>query len=106
MGSLDYAGGTPVHIASGAAGLAYALMIGKRYGFGKEEFKPHNLSTVFLGTAMLWFGWVGFNGTSTTCPNLLISCDDVWMIMMIIVTLVFKMMVRGFIIVGWIRLRG
>jgi Amt family ammonium transporter len=60
LGSLDFAGGSPVHIASGAAGLAYAIVTGKRHGFGQEEFKPHNLSSVFLGTALLWFGWFGF----------------------------------------------
>jgi Amt family ammonium transporter len=64
LGSLDFAGGTPVHIASGAAGLAYAMVAGKRSGLGKENFKPHNLSSVFLGTALLWFGWFGFNGGS------------------------------------------
>lgn len=65
LGSLDYAGGTPVHIASGFAGLAMALVLGKRAGFeGSKEWKPHNLSNVFLGTAILWFGWFGFNGGS------------------------------------------
>lgn len=66
MGSLDYAGGTPVHISSGFAGLAKALVLGKRVGFDAQgkEWKPHNLSNVFLGTAMLWFGWFGFNGGS------------------------------------------
>jgi Amt family ammonium transporter len=66
LGSLDYAGGTPVHIASGFAGLAKALALGKRKGFAAhgKEWKPHNLSNVFLGTAMLWFGWFGFNGGS------------------------------------------
>jgi Amt family ammonium transporter len=66
MGSLDYAGGTPVHITSGFAGLAKALALGKRKGFADhgKEWKPHNLSNVFLGTAMLWFGWFGFNGGS------------------------------------------
>jgi len=64
MGSYDFAGGTPVHISSGAAGAAYAIMAGKRHGYGLGHFKPHNLSSVFLGTALLWFGWIGFNGGS------------------------------------------
>jgi Amt family ammonium transporter len=65
LGSLDYAGGTPVHIASGFAGLAQALVLGKREGFADcKDWKPHNLSNVFLGTAILWFGWFGFNGGS------------------------------------------
>jgi Amt family ammonium transporter len=62
LGVLDFAGGTPVHIASGASALAYAILVGTRTGFGTEEFKPHSLSHVVLGTAMLWFGWFGFNG--------------------------------------------
>lgn len=64
--SLDFAGGTPVHIGSGFAGLAMAIVLGKRAGFPKEaaEWKPHNVNSVFLGTAMLWFGWFGFNGGS------------------------------------------
>jgi Amt family ammonium transporter len=69
LGSLDFAGGTPVHIASGAAGLAYAIVTGKRTGFGKGSFKPHSASSVFLGTALLWFGWFGFNGGSELAAN-------------------------------------
>ncbi|KAJ3109400.1 hypothetical protein HDU97_006645 [Phlyctochytrium planicorne] len=63
-GSLDFAGGGPVHVASGFAGLAFCLVLGKRRRVGQEEFKPHNLANVFLGTALLWFGWYGFNGGS------------------------------------------
>lgn len=59
LGSLDFAGGGPVHVASGFAGLAYCLLIGKRRS---AEGKPHNVAYVFLGTALLWFGWFGFNG--------------------------------------------
>lgn len=65
MGSLDFAGGTPVHICSGFAGLAMTMVIGKREGFDKDtEWKAHNISNVFLGTALLTFGWIGFNGGS------------------------------------------
>ncbi|KAJ3102482.1 hypothetical protein HDU96_009615 [Phlyctochytrium bullatum] len=64
FGSIDFAGGGPVHVASGFAGLAFCLVLGKRRRVGQEEFKPHNLANVFLGTAMLWFGWFGFNGGS------------------------------------------
>ncbi|KAI9355103.1 ammonium transporter AmtB-like domain-containing protein [Zopfochytrium polystomum] len=63
-GGLDFAGGGPVHIASGFAGLAYCIILGKRRRVGTEEFKPHNLANVFLGTALLWFGWFAFNGGS------------------------------------------
>ncbi|KAI8367787.1 ammonium transporter AmtB-like domain-containing protein [Blakeslea trispora] len=72
MGAIDYAGGTPVHITSGFASLAYALILGRREGHDhkKEEFKPHNMSNVVLGTALLWFGWFGFNGGSGLAGNL------------------------------------
>ncbi|MDT9593879.1 ammonium transporter [Nocardioides zeae] len=61
-GALDWAGGTIVHQASGAAALALALVLGKRKtGFTKEEAVPHNVPFVLLGAAILWFGWFGFN---------------------------------------------
>lgn len=60
IGAYDFAGGGPVHIASGFAGLAYCLMVGKRKT--NESERPHNLISVSLGTALLWFGWFGFNG--------------------------------------------
>ncbi|KAG9770448.1 methylammonium permease 3, partial [Aureobasidium melanogenum] len=64
--SLDYAGGGPVHVASGCSALAYALVLGKRKLHGhKSAMRPHNLSMVFIGTSMIWFGWYGFNGGST-----------------------------------------
>jgi ammonium transporter, Amt family len=61
-GVYDFAGGGPVHIASGFAGLAYCLVVGKRRIV--KELKPHNISSVLLGTTLLWFGWFGFNGGS------------------------------------------
>jgi Amt family ammonium transporter len=62
---LDFAGGGPVHISSGTAGLAYALVLGKRAKAGeKSYYKPHNVTIVFLGTCLIWFGWFGFNGGS------------------------------------------
>jgi len=69
MGGLDFAGGTPVHISSGAAALAYAIILGKRHGHGTDEFKPHNIANIVLGTALLWFGWFGFNGGSALAAN-------------------------------------
>jgi Amt family ammonium transporter len=63
---LDYAGGGPVHIASGWASLAYALVLGKRKSHGQPNHgKPHNTTLVYLGTILIWFGWFGFNGGST-----------------------------------------
>jgi Amt family ammonium transporter len=72
LGTLDYAGGTPVHISSGSAALAIALYLGKRRGYGTERlaYKPHNTFFVVLGTAFLWFGWFGFNGGSGLSSNL------------------------------------
>merc|ERR1712230_161647 len=63
--ALDFAGGGPVHISSGTAGLAYALVLGKRKRFGEKHiYKPHNVTIIFLGTTLIWFGWFGFNGGS------------------------------------------
>jgi Amt family ammonium transporter len=64
MGSLDFAGGTVVHITAGASALAAALIIGKRLGFGEEKMPPHNIPFTVLGGALLWFGWFGFNAGS------------------------------------------
>ncbi|MDY7527947.1 ammonium transporter [Cryobacterium sp. MDB1-18-2] len=60
----DFAGGTAVHINAGAAGLALALVLGKRVGFKKGISKPHNVPLTLLGAALLWFGWFGFNAGS------------------------------------------
>ncbi|WP_084104406.1 ammonium transporter [Demequina sp. NBRC 110056] len=60
----DIAGGTVVHINAGIAALVLALLIGKRKGFGKEPMRPHNLTLVMIGAALLWFGWFGFNAGS------------------------------------------
>jgi Amt family ammonium transporter len=62
--ALDFAGGTAVHINAGAAGLALALVLGKRIGFAKEPMRPHSLPLVMLGAGLLWFGWFGFNAGS------------------------------------------
>jgi len=67
-GAYDFAGGGPIHIASGFAGLAYCLVVGKRKG-GIRVSKPHNLTNVVLGTALLWFGWFGFNGGSAVAST-------------------------------------
>lgn len=72
MGGLDFAGGTPVHIASGSAALAYSLMLGKRRGHGTHElnFRPHNVTHIVIGTVFLWFGWFGFNAGSAQSANI------------------------------------
>lgn len=63
-GVLDFAGGTVVHINAGAAALAVALVLGRRRGWPDQAERPHNLPTVMVGLALLWFGWLGFNGGS------------------------------------------
>lgn len=72
LGGLDFAGGTPVHISSGSAALAYSLMLGKRRGHGTFElnFRPHNTVMVVIGTLFLWVGWFGFNAGSALAANL------------------------------------
>lgn len=73
MGGLDFAGGTPVHISSGAAALAYSVMLGKRRGYSDLDglpYRPHNVTHVVIGTVFLWVGWFGFNGGSALGANL------------------------------------
>src|SRR5512137_2321044 len=69
FGALDFAGGTVVHISSGFAALALALVIGKRVGFGKYAMEPANIPLTILGAALLWFGWFGFNAGSALGAN-------------------------------------
>jgi ammonium transporter, Amt family len=64
MGHMDFAGGTVVHVASGASGLVAAWVLGPRRGFGKEPMVPHNLMITVLGGGLLWAGWFGFNAGS------------------------------------------
>ncbi len=64
MGALDFAGGTVIHINSGVAALVACVMLGRRRGWGKESFHPHNLPMTVLGAGLLWFGWFGFNAGS------------------------------------------
>jgi len=68
-GIQDFAGGTAVHINAGAAGLALALILGKRVGWRKESMRPHSLPLVMLGAGLLWFGWFGFNAGSSLAAN-------------------------------------
>ncbi|KAG0193550.1 hypothetical protein DFQ28_004670 [Apophysomyces sp. BC1034] len=69
LGVMDYAGGTPVHISSGLAAVAYAMVIGKRRDYNGDINTPHNVSFVFLGLILLWFGWFAFNGGSALAAN-------------------------------------
>jgi Amt family ammonium transporter len=69
LGGLDFAGGLVVHISSGVAALAAALVVGKRKGYGDEAMPPHNLTMTLLGAGILWFGWFGFNGGSAVASG-------------------------------------
>lgn len=64
IGSVDFAGGNVVHISSGVSALVLAIYLGQRRGYAKATYRTHNIPFVFLGAAMLWFGWFGFNAGS------------------------------------------
>src|SRR6476659_8271575 len=68
-GLLDFAGGTVVHLNAGVAGLVAAYVVGKRHGYGTDNFSPHDLSLAVIGTGLLWVGWLGFNGGSALGAN-------------------------------------
>jgi len=69
LGALDFAGGTVVHVNAGVAALVAALVLGPRKDHGRQALLPHNVPFVLLGTALLWFGWLGFNGGSALAAN-------------------------------------
>ena len=69
LGVEDFAGGTAVHINAGAAGLALAIVLGRRIGWRKDPMRPHNLTLVMIGAGLLWFGWFGFNAGSALGAN-------------------------------------
>ena len=68
-GVIDFAGGTVVHINAGVAGLVGAWFLGKRVGYGKEALKPHSVPFTFIGAALLWVGWFGFNAGSALAAD-------------------------------------
>src|SRR6188768_1207636 len=67
--AIDFAGGTVVHMSSGWSALVLALIVGKRKGFGKENFAPHSMVLTMIGTGMLWVGWYGFNAGSAVAAD-------------------------------------
>jgi ammonium transporter, Amt family len=73
LGVIDFAGGTAVHINAGAAGLALAIVIGRRVGWKKNPMRPHNLTLVMIGAGLLWFGWFGFNTASVVFLNTFVA---------------------------------
>jgi Amt family ammonium transporter len=89
--AIDFAGGTAVHINAGAAGLALALVLGKRVGFGRDPMRPHNLTLVMTGAGLLWFGWFGFNAGSALSANG--QAAEVW---------VTTMVATGAAALGWL----
>ncbi len=69
MGAMDFAGGTVVHISSGASALAAAIIFGQRQGYGREAMPPHNLPFSVIGASLLWVGWFGFNAGSALAAD-------------------------------------
>lgn len=69
LGAFDFAGGTAVEVTSGMSALALAVIVGRRVGWRREPFRPHNLPAVLLGAGLLWFGWYGFNAGSALAAN-------------------------------------
>ncbi len=68
-GALDFAGGTVVHLSSGASALVFAIVLGPRLGFPRQKMLPHDLTMTLLGAGLLWFGWFGFNAGSSLAAN-------------------------------------
>jgi len=89
--AIDFAGGTAVHINAGAAGLALAIVLGKRVGWRRDPMRPHNLPLVMLGAGLLWFGWFGFNAGSALSANG--QAAEVW---------VTTMVATGAAALGWL----
>jgi ammonium transporter, Amt family len=70
---LDFAGGTVVHMSSGWSGLVLCIILGKRIGFGKQNFAPHSIVMTYIGASMLWVGWYGFNAGSAVAADVISS---------------------------------
>jgi Amt family ammonium transporter len=91
LAAIDFAGGTAVHINAGIAGLALAVVLGKRIGWRREPMRPHNLTLVMIGAGLLWFGWFGFNaGSALSAGN---TAAVVW---------VNTMVATGAACLGWL----
>jgi Amt family ammonium transporter len=95
--ALDFAGGTAVHINAGAAALGLVLALGKRVGWPREPFKPHNVPFVALGAGLLWFGWFGFNAGSE------LTVDSVAGLAFLNTQVATAAAVLGWILIEWIR---
>jgi Amt family ammonium transporter len=97
LGAIDFAGGTVVHISAGLSALAAALVIGRREGIDDEEPTPSNIPYVILGTALLWFGWFGFNAGSS------LAADGVAVIAMVSTNTAAAAAGITWMMVDWIR---
>ncbi|MBO0869960.1 MAG: ammonium transporter [Micromonosporaceae bacterium] len=95
--ALDFAGGTAVHINAGSAALGLALVLGRRIGWPKQNFKPHNVPMVALGAALLWFGWFGFNAGSE------VTTDSVTAMAFVNTQVATAAALCGWCIVEWLR---
>ena len=95
--ALDFAGGTAVHINAGAAALGLILVLGKRAGWPRESFKPHNVPFVALGAGLLWFGWFGFNAGSE------LTVDGTTVFAFINTQVATAAALLGWVVVEWIR---
>jgi Amt family ammonium transporter len=93
----DFAGGTAVHINAGSAAFALAIVLGRRVGWPKETFKPHNVPMVALGAGLLWFGWFGFNAGSE------LTADGTTAIAFVNTQDATAAALLGWIIVEWVR---
>ncbi|WP_345628197.1 ammonium transporter [Rugosimonospora acidiphila] len=100
IGALDFAGGTAVHINAGSAALGLALVLGRRVGWPKESFKPHNVPFVALGAGLLWFGWFGFNAGSE------LTADNLTALAFVNTQVATAAGFLGWIIVEWVRKNG
>jgi Amt family ammonium transporter len=100
IGALDFAGGTAVHINAGSAALGLALVLGKRVGWPRESFKPHNVPFVALGAGLLWFGWFGFNAGSE------LTADNLTALAFVNTQVATAAGFLGWIIVEWVRKNG
>jgi Amt family ammonium transporter len=97
IGALDFAGGTAVHINAGAAALALALVVGRRIGYPRESFKPHNVPFVALGAGLLWFGWFGFNAGSE------LTADGTTAVAFINTQVATSAALLGWVLVEWVK---
>ena len=95
--SLDFAGGTVVHISSGVSALVVALYLGKRVGYPSERMRPHNLALAFIGACLLWVGWFGFNSGSA------LAADGLAAAAFVNTHFAASAAVLGWLLIEWIR---